>query len=829
MVAMKRFLTVRGLAWWFGALSLSHAPALWAQVPPMLSYQGRLVVANTNYDGVAEFKLALVNGPGTTTFWSNDGSSAGGSPPEAAVPIPVSKGLYSVLLGDAALPNMTPVPASVFAQPDVRLRVWVKEEGGEFAQLTPDQRLVAVGYAFMAAAVADGSVTTDKIAAGAVGPAALAAGSVGSAQLASDPASLAKISGGALSVSGSDLTVSRDVSAEAFNGRLVVPGNTLAGNQAAIGGGASNLAGADYATIAGGDQNVATGFGSTVGGGDRNQATAGSATVGGGQLNVASASYAVTGGGFRNEATNLFATVGGGQLNSASGPWAVIGGGGSNAATGDAATISSGGAQIASGTGATVAGGSGNVASGAWSMVAGGLQNQAAGNTALAAGNRARALHDGTFVWADYSSEAPFASTTSNQFLVRASGGVGINTTNPQTALHVVGEVTATAFNALGTLALPPSASPLQGVIQLDGAPFLHSYGAPQFRDNGWGSTFVGRHAGNFQVSNYGNTGIGNEVLRNLADGYNNVAVGGGALSTITDGAQNTAVGINALSSVGAGAFNNTALGSAASGYLVSGQGNTALGALALYSWPAVTTGSDNTAVGQHALFGLTDGNGNIAIGAQAGSDLISGNNNLLIGHRGMAGESATIRLGTEGTQTRAFAAGVFGSTIPGGVTVLVGTNGQLGTLTSSARFKTDIQDMGSASDVLMQLRPVRFRYQASLDPQGTAQFGLVAEEVEQVAPHLVVHDAEGAPHTVRYDAVNALLLNEVQKLHRQAEAQTRTIAELQSAKDALEARLTALETHLRQRIDRQPEADRPSDPLAAAHPGLAAAELRSR
>ncbi len=147
-----------------------------AQVPQLINYQGRVAVGAVNFDGSGQFKFALVNAAGTTTYWSNDGTSAAGSQPAAAVTLTVTKGLYSVLLGDASLPNMTIVPATVFTNANVHLRVWFNDGTNGSQLLTPDQRIAAVGYAMMAGNVPDGAITTAKIAAGAVGSAQLGAG-----------------------------------------------------------------------------------------------------------------------------------------------------------------------------------------------------------------------------------------------------------------------------------------------------------------------------------------------------------------------------------------------------------------------------------------------------------------------------------------------------------------------------------------------------------------------------------------------------------------------------------------------------------------------------
>ena len=159
-------------------------------------------------------------------------------------------------------------------------------------------------------------------------------------------------------------------------------------------------------------------------------------------------------------------------------------------------------------------------------------------------------------------------------------------------------------------------------------------------------------------------------------------------------------------------------------------------------------------AVGDLALFNTT-GDSNTAIGDSAGFNLTSGNNNLYINNPGVTSESGAIRIGTSGTQTKAFIAGVTGVAVAGAAVLVSGT-GQLGVASSSARFKKDIQGMDQASDALLALRPVTFHYKEEIDPQGIPQFGLIAEEVAKVSPALVTRDAKGEIYTVRYDAVNA-------------------------------------------------------------------------
>jgi hypothetical protein len=192
-----------------------------------------------------------------------------------------------------------------------------------------------------------------------------------------------------------------------------------------------------------------------------------------------------------------------------------------------------------------------------------------------------------------------------------------------------------------------------------------------------------------------------------------------------------------------------------------------------------------------------TTGNNNIALGNSAGSSLTTGSNNIAIGNTGVAAESNTIRIGVQGTQSATYIAGIRAITVPGGLGVFVDANGRLGTATSSGRFKEEIKAMDKASEAILALKPVTFRYKHELDPEGIAQFGLVAEEVEKINPNLVVRDKEGKPHTVRYDAVNAMLLNEFLKEHRKNEDQEATIARLQKQIEALAADLQKMSAQL--------------------------------
>ncbi len=279
-----------------------------------------------------------------------------------------------------------------------------------------------------------------------------------------------------------------------------------------------------------------------------------------------------------------------------------------------------------------------------------------------------------------------------------------------------------------------------------------------------------------------GNTAYGSGVLVNLTSGVWNSGFGFQALNHDTAGNINTATGVRAL-------FSNT-----------GGSNNTATGVYALYS---NTTGWYNSATGAYALYGNTDGNYNMANGYQAlQSNLIgdgntangaaalvsntSGSNNTALGL--LAGNNVTtagnvICIGANvvgaNVSNSCFIGQIFGATSSGGTAVFVNSDGKLGTATSSRRFKEEIKPMERASETLFALKPVTFRYKKGIDPARTPQFGLVAEEVQKVNPDLVVRDKEGKPFSVRYDQVNAMLLNEFLKEHRKVERQEATIADL--------------------------------------------------
>ncbi len=280
------------------------------------------------------------------------------------------------------------------------------------------------------------------------------------------------------------------------------------------------------------------------------------------------------------------------------------------------------------------------------------------------------------------------------------------------------------------------------------------------------------------------NTAIGFEALYHNTSGDHNTACGLQALFSNTTGSANTAIGHNALAS-NTGSH-NTAVGGGTLGSNTIGHENTATGRHALN---VNTTGSYNAADGEYALASSTSASQNTALGYGAGYLLSTGGNNIDIGNLGVAAEANTIRIGnpvntvypdgiTHLAQTKTYIAG-FTTAVTGSTVVVNTTTHQIGMMTSSARFKEEIQRMDKASEAILALKPVTFRYKKDIDPDGTPQFGLVAEEVEKVNPALITRDADGKPYTVRYEAVNAMLLNEFLKEHRRMEEQDKRIEEL--------------------------------------------------
>jgi len=335
-----------------------------------------------------------------------------------------------------------------------------------------------------------------------------------------------------------------------------------------------------------------------------------------------------------------------------------------------------------------------------------------------------------------------------------------------------------TIIFALGSFALPQRT---QGVVPApDG-------GYPNF------NTAEGQNALFSLTTGQWNTALGAFTLRNDTDGSYNTAVGMAALlsnignQTASTGIENTAVGAAALllNTTGTG---NTGVGADALLNNTTGGGNTAIGSRALFG--NTTNGFDNTAIGASALSNNTTGDSNIALDATAGSGVTTANNVICIG------------IGGNNVDNACYIGQIFSSTVSASA-VFVNSNGRLGTMTSSKRFKQDIKPMDKASEALYSLKPVSFRYKKEFDPAGASQLGLVAEDVEKIAPDLVVHDKEGRPYSVRYEQVNAMLLNEFLKEHRKVES-------LEAALDTVKKRLNEQEARI-QKVSAEVEVSEPA------------------
>jgi hypothetical protein len=327
----------------------------------------------------------------------------------------------------------------------------------------------------------------------------------------------------------------------------------------------------------------------------------------------------------------------------------------------------------------------------------------------------------------------------------------------------------------------------------------------------------------------------GTGTLFSLTTGNNNTALGSQALFSLTTGSQNTATGAQALKSNTAGqntadgfqalSLNTTGFGNTATGWRVlvsntTGLHNTADGFSALLrnttgshntasgddALSGNTTGSFNTVDGAHSLVVNSTGSGNTVLGFGAGNSVTTANNVICIGAN-VAGANVA---------NSCFIGNIFGADATGGDPVFITTNGKLGTINppSSARFKEEIKPMSKASEAILALKPVTFRYKKEFDPNGVPQFGLVAEEVERVSPDLVKRDRDGKLQTVRYDAVNAMLLNEFLKEHRKVQEQEATIAQLKKDFRATVAQLaTRLDEQAAQiqKVSAQLEASKPA------------------
>ncbi|HXK22708.1 MAG TPA: tail fiber domain-containing protein [Myxococcota bacterium] len=296
------------------------------------------------------------------------------------------------------------------------------------------------------------------------------------------------------------------------------------------------------------------------------------------------------------------------------------------------------------------------------------------------------------------------------------------------------------------------------------------------------------------------NSAVGSFALRSNTTGVGNTAAGYGALRANTTAEFNSAFGVRALFRNTAG-VQNTAVGYAAAYSNTTGHLNSAVGKAALRT---NTTGLSNSAFGSYALRNNSSGNRNIAVGRDAGTNQTTGSDNIYLANIGVAAESGQIKIGTAGTHTATFIAGIRGVTTANAnaIPVLIDSAGQLGTVSSSRSVKQDIRDMGDATARLLELRPVTFRYreqQQTLPSGGAAppEYGLIAEEVADVFPDLVVYDDAGKPFTVKYHELAPMLLNEMKKEHRSSLEQQRVIEAQRQEIATLSARLARIETQL--------------------------------
>ncbi len=297
---------------------------------------------------------------------------------------------------------------------------------------------------------------------------------------------------------------------------------------------------------------------------------------------------------------------------------------------------------------------------------------------------------------------------------------------------------------------------------------------------SGISNTAYGKNSMHSNLSGSADTAVGDSAMTKNSSGIVNTAVGTQALELNTTGSSNVAMGASAL--LFSNADGGTAIGYQTLYNNTTGAYNTAIGYEALlanttagynvgagiYALMSNTTGTDNTAVGPGALMHQLSGYDNVAMGLLAGAAYTGGeSNNVAVASFGMTGDFGVIRIGAAGSQTKTYIAGIYGATVASGVPVFLNSSGQLGTATSSLRFKEDVADLGAAGDELMRLRPVTFHYKPAYDDgQHVLQYGLIAEEVAAVDPGLVQYGDDGRPLTVRYHFVNAMLLGEVQKQH---------------------------------------------------------------
>jgi hypothetical protein len=595
------------------------------------------------------------------------------------------------------------------------------------------------------------------------------------------------VGGGARNVAGDNTGSTQDARYATVGGGL---GNSASGDRSTVGGGDTNNATGNVSTISGGGLNDANGSYGTVGGGSYNAAAGSYSTVGGGYYNAATGSYSTVGGGVGNDATGPESTVGGGSYNAAAGSYSTVGGGVINDAPGDYSTVGGGHWNVASGYAGTVGGGVSNfldggnfstvgggfgnnltgefstigggyvnTASGTESTVPGGSYNQAGGQFSFAAGRRAKVRDpnqvgggdtngdEGTFVWAD-STNADFTSTGPNQFLIRATGGVGIGTTSPANRLDVEGGM------AIGATYSGTSAAPANGLIVEGNVGVGFSNPASKLDVNGTiRAAGPGTSSPNLIIhdSNGSNDRPGIQFTNNSIH------------YICGDDASNETFGFYSV-------FSNNRTNDAI--LAICGKATGSWGKYLSLTHDG-TDGKISTDDGTGDLV-LNPGSGKVGIGLSDPSESLD-----TIG---------TARLRGIGTST--------------GTTVVADANGKLWKQSSSLRYKHNIADLPAAGDAVLDLRPVSFDWNST----GKPDIGLIAEEVEQGLPDLVIRDADGRPDGVRYDKVALYLLSVVKSQREHLASQREQLAAHEDQIVAQQAQIEAQHdelTSLRARLEK--------------------------
>jgi hypothetical protein len=555
--------------------------------------------------------------------------------------------------------------------------------------------------------------------------------------------------------------------------------NTISGGAATVAGGAGNAATNLYATVGGGNNNVAGAWDSTVGGGQFNQALTFSATIAGGYLNVASNNYTTVAGGFENIAGGDSSTVGGGYGNLSSGVRAVVGGGSGNVSSGQNATVSGGAGNAAAGNYATAGGGTGNAATnlyatvnggafntagGVAATVPGGEYNQALGDFSFAAGRRASAAHAGSFVWAD-TTDAAFASTGTNQFLIRAANGVGIGTASPSDALSVAGSADFSGLVGVGTV-------PSYGLDVNSDVVVLNGHDVAFHLNNAhrWRLTSPSAGFEIYQVYNNSSTLINLPRLTVADSGY---------------------VGI----------------GTTSPGYLLDIAGRTRVrdGGGSAGIWFNTANGFGSGGVADIAFLGVLDAT---RIGFY-GNDPRGGSG------WGLTFDTLTGNVGI-GT----------GSGYPGYKLQVNGSVAGVGPYNdiSDARYKTNIVEIRHALELIQQLRGVRYDWRQkefpSLNFEHRRQIGFIAQEVKAVLPEAVSVDTSGV-HSVAYSRVIPVLVEGIKEQQEQLRARDARIATLEQQVADLKSRQDQMAAAWEARFARLEEAV--ARPAASARVVLAA------